>query len=206
MNEALLQMISETSKYLVLTVTIFALNQLRPSITAKWSRLRKEWGDYFNHNLEIRKQISDIITELRITYHANRCNLFEYSNTETSIKGVPFEYISCTAESTDRKTVPLLQSFQKVPIMAFIEVLIEIKNVIGGCLITNINTATGATLYNMERYGSVITYSFRVSNNLEEGVIVLTYTDELHIISDSDLEKIKSKCWEVNQLLKELKH
>ena len=188
----------------LLQLIIVAAVAVSPAIT-KWAKDKiKKTGQAFSKNLRIRAEIAAIVKEIQIRFDANRVAIFEYSNTEKAINGLPFDYVTMTYEETAHYTAPIGHSMRKMPIGQFAAILMEIDQA-NKWVQHTLNHPNVDVVYNLKSYDVVMEYHFKITNHLRDGVLSIVFMKETPDFTPEQIDYINFKCWEIYQLMKKLK-
>jgi len=162
---------------------------LTPYITS-WIKKRIK-HDNFLPNLDIRKEIKIEIEKLLVETDANRISIVEFSNTDVSINGLPFNYASMTYEATDNNTKDLIPSFQKIPISPYADMLLSLEGTREQYLCFTDRDSNSAISMVHKYYGQKTIYLFKITNSIRDGVIRLEYTNSYPTFTAEEIDKIK---------------
>lgn len=176
---------------------------LTPYITS-WIR-EKFKKDNFLPNLNIRKQIKSEVEKLLIETGASRVSIIEFSNTDVSISGLPFNYANMTYESTDDGTKELITGFQKIPISLYADMLISLESSREQCLsFTDKDLNPTISMIN-KLYGCKSVHKFKITNTVKDGIIRIEWNNGYPILTSEEIESIKIYVMKIKILKSKLK-
>lgn len=188
----------------ILQLFIIAAVAVSPAIT-KWGKDKiKKTGEAFSKNLKIRAEIAALVKEVQIRFDANRVSIFEYSNTEKAINGLPFDYVTMTYEETSHYTEPVGTNIRKIPIGQFAAILIEIDQAEKWVEHT-LDHHNMDVVYNLKAFGVVKEYHFKLTSHIRDGVMTIAFMREVPDFDQEKIEYVKFKCWEIYNLMRKLK-
>lgn len=169
-------------------------------------------GKLFTRSVDVLREIKDITTEVRGRFQANRVAIFEYSNTETSIAGVPFKFINMTYESTDSNTVKLAAEFNKVPVATHIDTLSYLNSHPDRFILVNEGDShvPEEMLLSLKQYNNKSIIHFKLSPQLYEGTMTIEFSNDRYDVSNvevvkADVEFLKVKAQRIKELMAKLK-
>ena len=177
---------------------------MAPTIHSSLKKRINKLRDVFNKNIAIRAKIDNIIKELLIKFDADRILIFEYSNTDRTINGVPFEFITATYEQTGENLTPISQGFRKVPASQFASILSRLSLSDRFTFAPSV-LASKEENYYPELYKIKSNYNIKLTNNLVDGCMSIQFMREKKIFSDVELDYIYMHCYEMYQLMKKLR-
>lgn len=80
------------------------------------------------HRKNITPKVRQILSELAEEVKADRAVLFEFSNGSSNLIGLPFLYVSATAEVVKRGTIPISNQYQKINVSIIAEFLEKLES------------------------------------------------------------------------------
>jgi hypothetical protein len=193
----------------------YAVLVFSPTIVKEVKAFLKDKGDYFSKNLKVRRQIDEVVNETRIHMEGCRAYLMEFSNTEKSTGGFPFEFASITHEKLDGNVVPIKDRFQKVHIGALLEWLAPIEGETQRFFIyqNDDEQLPESVRFKMRELSISTCIYYKVSDRLKNGVLVLHFTHPyMEDWAESELVKthydntyLRFHCNRIFQLMRSLK-
>jgi len=159
----------------------------------------------FLHNAEYRVKINEVLVEVRALTGANRVAVMEYHNGNAAMNGLPFNYASMTYEKTDQTTRDMMPSFQKMPISALCEVLLDVHNSQKGYVKVNENYKYEDAVEVQKYYGIDTSYIFRIGNHIKHGTVHIMWINENPELQEEELEIIHYKVMYINELMEKMK-
>lgn len=183
---------------------------LTPYITSWLKNKFKKKKITFNDSINYREKINLILAEIRTYVDSDRASIIEYHNGEKSLSGVPFKYSSMTFENTNNSTKEIILSFQKIPISPIISMLKELVISPDGYIGINLEKEhlkdVEHEVYRIHAlYGVTTSYTFKLSSNIENGVLVIDWTNNSVELDPEEIEFIKIKILEIQNLYNKLK-
>jgi hypothetical protein len=176
---------------------------LTPYITSWISKKLKK--DNFLPNLDIRKKIKLEIEKLLIETGASRVSIVEFSNTDVSISGLPFNYANMTYEATGDNTKEIITGFQKIPISLYADMLISLESSREQCLLfTDKDPNSSISMIN-KIYGCKSTYKFKITNTVKDGIIRLEWNNEYSNLTSEQIESVKLYVMKIRMLKQKLR-
>jgi hypothetical protein len=162
----------------LLKVVGYALIALTPYIYERIKSFLKNKGDYLSKNLKIRRQIRDITKEIRIHTEANRTAIFEFSNTEKSTAGFPFEFVTMTYEEVDATVVPVKDRFQKVSIGGMLDWFqpFEVEKLRFVVFQNDDPQVPDVVRFRMRELSISTIILFKITDKIKNGMLVLHFT------------------------------
>lgn len=180
---------------------------IMPEIRSKFARFARDYNKRIFHNVGIQQQIQDYVNEIRVATHADRAAIIEFSNGEVSTAGLPFSFLTMTYERTDRNYMPIRDNFIKVPISHFVGLLSMISNAKEKWLRVSADSLVEEeTKYMLYKHALNNVYFFRINDGLKHGLVMISFNiiEDSHL-SDDNIEFCRLKCFEILQLMNQLK-
>lgn len=192
------------------TIAGAALAILSPHIWKAAKNFVKHRSDYLSKNIKIRQQINEIVNEIRIRHGANRAMILEFSNTEKSTGGFPFEFGSITYEKVDNNVVAIKDQIQKMPIGNMLDWLSPLTDAERYHFFQLDDVAnTDAVHFRMIELQVATIIFFKISTSIKDGVIALhylqSYEEDWDKEYDECLSDMKFQANRIYQLMKTLK-
>jgi hypothetical protein len=192
------------------TIAGAALAVLSPHIWKAAKSFVKHRSDYLSKNIKIRQQINEIVNEIRIRHGANRSMILEFSNTEKSTGGFPFEFGTITYEKTDSNVVAIKEQIQKMPIgnmLDWLSPLAESERYRFFQLDDPVNP--DAVHFRMIELQVATIIFFKITSSIKDGVIALhylqPYDEDWQEEYNECLQDMKFQANRIYQLMKTLK-
>lgn len=139
--------------------------------------------------------INDELATLRDRYDFNRAALYDFSNGSGSLSGMSFKNVSMRYERVDLITKPIIRNFQNIPCSNIASLMLELNN--KGVLEVK-NDEDGTThelaIQHQRVFGVIQTYYFRLGDNLVNGCVCLSTTQEIVKLTLDDINDIKAAC------------
>lgn len=193
----------------------FSMIALYPHLSRKVKDYVKGKSDYLNSNSKLRRQIKEIIKEIRIHMEANRAVMVEFSNTEKSTSNFPFEFASITYEELDNNVVPIQQNVKKTPVSLLLDWTEPVENDNARFRIFQYEDITNTEFVNfrMKELSMSSIIVFKITNKLKDGFIGIHHTqpyEEDWNTSDvkqanEDFIYLKFQCSRIYSIMKQLK-
>ncbi len=168
------------------------------------SHLKDLKGKTFQKNLEIRKDIDAQLYSIMEKMGANRCCFYEFSNGESSLSSVPFQYMRMTFEKTDSLIKSIQKDLEKVSVNLMIISLSKM----------NLDTVRHYSYDDtdeeeirrlLKHYKAKQEIRIKVGKRLEDGMIGLWYHSDYHDLTDEEIEYLYQKGYEIKIALDKLK-
>lgn len=176
-----------------------------PALSQTLNSFFKRYLNPFSRNLEIRKQIDDLIHDIRVYVSASRVCLMEYSNTERAVNGMPFEFITMTYEKTDNYTTRIGKDFKKVHVGQFIQEMSQVHTSEHGWVKQTIQDANAEIKYNLNFYNIATAYYFKITKDLKDGCLLVQFTRNTEL-PEEDIAWMKDQCRTIHRLMRRLKN
>lgn len=183
----------------IANVVLFIIFVLYTFFQNRVKQYVRDFKDVLTRNTKIKAQIATIVYEMRLALHANRVNLFEYSNTDKSITGIPAEYTNCTYESVDITSASIKNKWIKVPTSHNTEWILAIEGGTNPVVFTDGHASTEIRNTLLEDNIKQI-ISFKIGKSIKDGVIGIAFIHEEQMLSNQHIEYVERKCWEILRL------
>ena len=193
----------------LIVILIAFLAALSPQIKT-WiddfkTRRSKKDINIFSDNLLIRGKIQRILVRIRSLVGANRVSLLEYHNSQYSLSGLPFDFCSMTYEDTDDKTKELITTFQRFPVSQVAEMLLRLNDSKHGFTKYSTVNPDESSAYVIKAYGITSSIDFRLGNNVKEGVLSLSWSEEDKRLTSEQIQEVKAEISNINLNLSKIK-
>lgn len=160
----------------------------------------------FQDTILIQNEINHILDELRVKYDATRVNIMDYHNGKSSVMGVPFNYVTMTAESTDSLTAPLISKIQSMPIAPAIPLLVRLMEEKTGWIHTTDEDANEQIAILQKVYGCKGSYTFMLNDSIACGTLVISYSADYDYLTSKEILDIKAAALKLHLLRSKIKH
>jgi len=174
-----------------------------PPLAKYLSKKLKVISNYFIKNLEIRSQVEKKVGEIRVLTQALRVTILEFSNSEETVAGLPFEYLTATYESTDANIVPVSSQLKKIPVSQYASFLLAIDK--ANAIRITCEDAEDTMKYSMQSQGTEVLYAFKLGKQLKNGCILLAFGQKDFVLTHQEEKFIELQCWEIANLMQKLR-
>lgn len=155
----------------------------------------------FIPTLKSNSLIDSVLTEIYARLDAGRAVTVDYSNGNSSLKGLPFLYASISAEACNVGVAPMMNDFQRIPTQGFQNMLIALDASPIGYVVTRANTSDSSTVRIQEAYGIKTSINFRLGVRITDGILSIQWLTEQEVnLSFEDLEYIWSCIYRINRI------
>jgi len=160
----------------------------------------------FIRNVDVNVEVKNILTEIRVHLKTNRCSVVDYHNGIENINGLPLNFGSMTAESTDENTKELMYTFQNVPVNPISRMLQELNTNKDGYLKVDGDYHDISTIRTQHAYGIDCTYNFRLGSTISSGTLILAWNEEAPVLSKEQIEWVMTCVYRINLHRMKIKH
>lgn len=176
-----------------------------PYVVEAYKKNSKIWFGHFRRNVNTREKMNVLLHDMLIKFTAQSIRVYSYHNGDYSKSGIPFDYVSMVFEKTDRNTLEIMHSFQKMPISIFNDTLFSIMHsTTVGFLCHSVRSVEGEQRQQLLAYGCDTCYHFILTNDIKDGVVSLNFSKEKNMTQE-DIDYIKWQLKEFYILQRKLK-